>query len=90
MRCWGRGVTKGIRADPRDCAYGSVWVSWTDEDVGFFEGGDIRPNLDVVHISNSADNLCKVSFIANYIYMVVFDPIQNHSNAMLYQKLVTS
>ena len=26
-----------------------VWVSWTDEDVGFFEGGggcDIRPNLD--------------------------------------------
>ena len=31
-----------------------VWVSWTDEDVGFFEGGgcDIWPNLDgpvVVH-----------------------------------------
>jgi len=25
-----------------------VWVSWTDEDVGFFAGGgrDIRPNLD--------------------------------------------
>ena len=24
-----------------------MWVSWTDEDVGFFEGGcDIRPNLD--------------------------------------------
>ena len=46
---YGAGTGRaGVRQEGTFLDICPVWVSWTDDDAGFFEGGcDIRLNLDM-------------------------------------------
>ena len=50
LAAYGVGIGRtGVRQGGTSLDVCPVWVSRTEEDVGFFEGGgcDIRPNLDM-------------------------------------------